>query len=45
VVEREGAQYCDVVVVFCESSGNEGEGASGPVRSSRKAMLNVILFR
>jgi hypothetical protein len=44
VVEREGAQYCVVGVIFCDLSGNEG-GASGPVRSSRKTMLNVILFR
>ena len=26
VVEREGAQYCVVVVKFCDSSGNEGGG-------------------
>ena len=26
VVEREGAQYCVVVGIFCDSGGNEGGG-------------------
>jgi len=32
VVEREGAQYCVVVLIFCDSSGNEGGG----IRPSKK---------
>jgi hypothetical protein len=32
VVEREGAQYCVVVGIFCDSSGNEGVG----IRPSKK---------
>jgi hypothetical protein len=33
VVEREGAQYCVVVGIFCVSSGNEGGGG---IRPSKK---------
>jgi len=32
VAEREGAQYCVVVGIFCDSCGNEGGG----IRLSKK---------